>query len=56
MPSKSRKQHDLMLSVAHSPEFAKKVGIKQEVAREFIEADREANLWQKPAKDPKPKK
>jgi len=29
-----------MQAVAHSPEFAKKVGIPQSVGREFYEADK----------------
>lgn len=39
MPSKSKKQAKFMAAAAHSPEFAKKVGIKQSVAKEFNEAD-----------------
>ena len=40
MPSTSKKQHNLMAAVAHSPEFAKKVGIKQSVGKEFVAADK----------------
>ena len=40
MPSVSKKQHNLMAAVAHSPEFAKKVGIKQSVGKEFMTADK----------------
>ena len=40
MPSVSKKQHRLMAAVAHSPEFAKKVGIKQSVGKEFVAADK----------------
>ena len=40
MPSVSKKQHNLMAAVAHSPEFAKKVGIKQSVGRDFVSADK----------------
>lgn len=39
MPSKSKAQHNLMAAVAHSPAFAKKVGIPQSVGREFYAAD-----------------
>jgi hypothetical protein len=39
VPSKSQAQHRLMQAVAHSPEFAKKVGVLQSVGREFAEAD-----------------
>ena len=40
MPSKSKAQHNLMMAVAHSPAFAKKVGIPQSVGKEFNEADK----------------
>lgn len=40
MPSKSKSQHNLMAAVAHSPSFAKKVGIKQSVGKEFMSADK----------------
>jgi hypothetical protein len=40
MPSKSKAQHNLMMAVAHSPKFAKKVGIPQSVGKDFAEADK----------------
>lgn len=40
MPSTSKKQHNLMEAVAHNPAFAKKVGIKQSVGKDFAEADK----------------
>jgi hypothetical protein len=40
MPSKSAKQHRLMEMVAHDPAAAKRTGIPQKVAREFVEADK----------------
>jgi hypothetical protein len=40
MPSVSKKQHNLMEAVAHNPAFAKKVGIKQSVGKEFVKADK----------------
>lgn len=40
MPSKSKKQAKLMRAAAHSPAFAKKVGVPQSVAREFYTADK----------------
>lgn len=55
MVSKSQKQHRLMKIVANNPEFAKKVGISQDVAREFVKADLEAGIWQSTVEDPKPK-
>jgi hypothetical protein len=39
MPSKSESQRRLMAAAAHNPQFAKKVGIPQSVAREFNRAD-----------------
>lgn len=35
MPAKSKSQNRLMQAVAHSSKFAKQVGIKQSVGREF---------------------
>ena len=40
MPSKSAKQHRTMAAAAHNKGFAKKLGIPQSVAREFLEADK----------------
>ena len=40
MPSKSKAQRNLMAAVAHNPAFAKKVGIKQTVGKEFASADK----------------
>jgi len=40
MPSVSKKQARFMQAAAHNPEFAKKAGISQSVAREFTEADK----------------
>jgi hypothetical protein len=45
MPSKSKKQAKLMAAVAHSPKFAKKVGISQSVGREFNNADRKLRRY-----------
>ena len=38
--STSQAQFRTMAAAAHDPEFARKVGIKQSVAREFNKADR----------------
>jgi hypothetical protein len=35
MPAKSKKQEKFMQAVANNPEFAKKVGVKQSVGKEF---------------------
>lgn len=39
MPSTSDRQRHFMAAAAHSPEFAKKAGISQSVAKEFNQAD-----------------
>ena len=40
MPSVSKKQHNFMTAVAHSPEFAKKAGVPQSVGKDFTAADK----------------
>ncbi len=40
MPSVSKKQHNFMAAVAHSPSFAKKVGVPMSVGKEFNQADK----------------
>jgi len=40
MPSTSAKQHRFMAAVAHSPSFAKKVGVSQSVGKDFTAADK----------------
>jgi hypothetical protein len=44
MPSKSKKQHYFMEAVAHSPSFAKKVGVPQSVGKDFAAADKGRNF------------
>jgi hypothetical protein len=39
MPSSSKSQRRLMAGAAHSPAFAKKVGVPVSVAKEFNDAD-----------------
>lgn len=46
MPSKSQKQHNFMEAVAHSPEFAKKVGVPQSVGKEFTNADKGYHVFE----------
>lgn len=41
MPSKSTKQHKLMVAAANNKKFAEKVGIKQRVAKEYVKADKQ---------------
>ena len=40
MPSTSKKQHNFMAAIAHSPSFARKVGVPQSVGRDFNNADK----------------
>jgi len=40
MPSTSKKQHNFMEAIAHSPSFAKKVGVPQSVGQDFSKADK----------------
>ena len=40
MPSSSKKQHNFMAAIAHSPSFAKKVGVPQSVGQDFSTADK----------------
>lgn len=40
MPSKSAKQKRTMQAAKHNPAFARKMGIPQSVAREYVAADR----------------
>ena len=40
MPSVSSKQHRFMAMIAHDPEAAKRLGVKQSVGRDFVEADK----------------
>lgn len=44
MPSTSQKQARFMAAAAHDPEFAKRVGISQKVAREFNQADKGSSM------------
>lgn len=50
MPSESKAQHNLMEAVDHNPAFAKKVGIKKDVAHEFVMADVGRKLSKLPRK------
>ena len=40
MPSSSKKQHNFMETIAHSPSFAKKAGVPQSVGKDFASADK----------------
>ena len=47
MPSSSKKQHNFMEAIAHSPEFAKKAGVSQSVGKDFAAADDKAGITKK---------
>jgi len=40
MPSKSKKQHNFMAAIAHSPKFAKKADVPMSVGKDFVDADK----------------
>lgn len=44
MPSQSAKQARTMAAAAHDPQFAKRMGIPQSVAKEFNQADKGKKL------------
>lgn len=44
MPSTSQAQARFMAAAAHDPEFAKKVGVPQSVAKEYNQEDRGGKL------------
>ena len=50
MPSKSPEQARLMAGAAHSPGFARKVGVPQNIAREFNQADAKTGILRKKKK------
>lgn len=50
MPSRSQKQQRLMRMVAHDPAAAKRTGVSQKVAREFVAADKAAGKRKLPEK------
>lgn len=47
MPSKTPAQARMMAAAAHNPEFAKKVGVPQSVAKDFNAADKGGGLLKK---------
>lgn len=50
MPSTSAKQARTMAAAAHSPKFAKKMGIPAGVAKEFNSADKGTGILRKKRK------
>lgn len=55
MPSTSAKQAKFMRAVAHSPKFAKKVGVSQSVGKDFSEADKKMHKFKRGGATPAPK-
>lgn len=50
MPSKTKKQARTMAAAAHDPGFAKKMGIKKGVAKEFNKSDAKKGTLKKGGK------
>jgi hypothetical protein len=50
MPSTSGKQARLMAAAAHNPAFAKRVGVPQDVAKDFNAADAKTGILRKKRK------
>jgi hypothetical protein len=53
MPSETAKQARTMAAAAHDPNFAKRMGIPQKVAREFNQADKGKKLAEAMKRMPK---
>ena len=53
--SVSQAQHNLMVGVAHNPQFAQKVKVKQQVGQEFAKADVGRDISKLPVRVPKKK-
>lgn len=53
MPSVSKPQARMMAGAAHDPDFAKKVGVPQAVAKEFNTADAKTGILRKKKKEKK---
>ncbi len=52
MSSVSKKQHNFMAMMAHNPEEAAEKGISQNVAEEFLEADKKHHFYGKRKPNP----
>ena len=50
MPSKSKAQAKLMAAAAHSSAFAKKVGVRQSVAKEWNQEDKGTGILKRGSK------
>ena len=53
MPSRSLKQHKFFQAIKHSPDFAKRAGVKQSVGAEFTAEDKAQGKSQAKKKPPK---
>jgi len=53
--SVSQAQHNLMVGVAHNPQFAQQVKVKQSVGKEFADADKGHDIKALPVRVPKKK-
>lgn len=56
MPSSSKKQARFMQAVAHSPKFAARVGVPQNVGEDFNAADEALAGTQRPEVSPRAKR
>ena len=56
MPSKSKAQQNLMRAAAHDKGFAKKAGVPQSVAKEFVRADQASGSRKLPQRVPTSRK
>ena len=45
MPSKSKKQHDMMEGASHDKKYAKEMGVPQKVAKEYTDADKKSGKY-----------
>jgi hypothetical protein len=46
VPDKTRKQHNFMEMVKHSPEMQRRTGVSEKVADEFLQADKREGKFQ----------
>jgi hypothetical protein len=53
MPSESKAQHNFFEAVKHNKRFAEKAGVSQDVASEYVEADKHSDQWKQQDHVPK---
>lgn len=56
MPSKSQKQNRFMHAAAKNPKMAKRLGVPQKVAKDFVKADAGRKIKKLPMRAKKAKK